>query len=107
MVRLLAGKKQAIDTKTFTNDMVTFNTKDYVLTLLVHLGYLTYNFDSKEVSIPNYEISELSANTIKVMGWSEVANSLKISDELLKTILNGNKEKVAELIEQVKQKIHR
>ena len=103
VVRLLAGEKQVIDTTTFTNDMVTFNTKDDVLTLLVHLGYLTYNFDTKEVSIPNYEISEQFASTIKIMGWSEVANSLKISDELLKATLNGNEEKVAELIEKAHQ----
>lgn len=103
VVRLLAGEKQVIDTTTFTNDMVTFNTKDDVLTLLVHLGYLTYNFDTKEVSIPNYEISEQFASTIKIMGWSEVANSLKISDELLKATLNGNEEKVAELIEKAYQ----
>ena len=103
VVRLLAGEKQVIDTTTFTNDMVTFNTKDDVLTLLVHLGYLTYNFETKEVSIPNYEISEQFASTIKVMGWSEVANSLKVSDELLKATLNCNEEKVAELIEQVHQ----
>ena len=37
------------------------------------------------------------------MGWSEVANSLKVSDELLKATLNCNEEKVAELIEQVHQ----
>ena len=103
VVRLLAGEKQVIDTTTFTNDMVTFNTKDDVLTLLVHLGYLTYNFETKEVSIPNYEISEQFASTIKVMGWAEVANSLKVSDELLKATLNCNEEKVAELIEQVHQ----
>lgn len=99
IIELLAGQKAVIDTTTFTNDMVTFNTKDDVLTLLIHLGYLTYNSDTKEVSIPNYEISEQFASTIKVMGWSEVANSLKLSDELLKATLNCDEEKVAELID--------
>ncbi len=99
IIELLAGQKAVIDTTTFSNDMVTFETKDDVLTLLVHLGYLTYDFYTKEVSIPNYEISEQFASTIKVMGWSEVANSLKLSDELLKATLNGNEEKVAELID--------
>ncbi len=88
IIELIAGKKAIIDTTTFSNDMVTFETKDDVLTLLVHLGYLTYDFYTKEVSIPNYEISEQFASTIKVMGWSEVANSLKQSDELLKATLN-------------------
>lgn len=99
IIELLAGEKVVIDTTTFTNDMVTFVTKDDVLTLLIHLGYLTYDFYTKEVSIPNYEISEQFASTIKVMGWSEVADSLKQSDELLKATLNGNEEKVAELID--------
>ena len=99
IIELLAGQKAVIDTTTFTNDMVTFNTKDDVLTLLIHLGYLTYNSDTKEVSIPNYEISEQFASTIKVMGWSEVANSLKLSDELMKATLNCDEEKVAELID--------
>ncbi len=99
IIELLAGQKAVIDTTTFSNDMVTFETKDDVLTLLVHLGYLTYNFYTKEVSIPNYEISEQFASTIKVMGWSEVADSLKLSDELLKATLNCDEEKVAELID--------
>lgn len=99
IIELLSGGKVVIDTTTFTNDMVTFVTKDDVLTLLIHLGYLTYDFYTKEVSIPNYEISEQFASTIKVMGWSEVADSLKQSDELLKATLNYNEEKVAELID--------
>ncbi len=98
IIELLAGQKSVVDTTTFSNDMVTFATKDDVLTLLVHLGYLTYNFYTKEVSIPNYEISEQFASTIKVMDWSEVANSLKQSDELLKATLNCEEEKVEELI---------
>ena len=103
IIELLAGQKAVIDTTTFTNDMVTFNTKDDVLTLLIHLGYLTYNSDTKEISIPNYEISEQFASTIRVMGWSEVANSIKNSDELLKATLTCDEEKVAELIEQSHQ----
>ena len=99
IIELLAGEKAVIDTTTFSNDMVTFETRDDVLTLLIHLGYLTYDFYTKEVSIPNYEISEQFASTIKVMGWSEVADSLKSSDELLKATLNCDEEKVAELID--------
>lgn len=78
VIELMAGQKAKIDTTTFSNDMVTFETKDDILTLLVHLGYLTYDFDTKEVSIPNYEISEQFVSTIKIMGWSEVAESLKL-----------------------------
>ena len=79
--------------------MTTLWSADDIFALLVHLGYLTYVFYTKEVSIPNYEISEQFASTIKVMGWSEVADSLKLSDELLKAALNCDEEKVAELID--------
>lgn len=103
IVRLLAGERQKIDTTTFTNDMVTFQTQDDVLTLLVHLGYLTYDFQTKCVSIPNYEISEQFASTIKTMDWSEVIKALKASDALLEATLRSDAEKVAELIAQSHQ----
>lgn len=99
IIRLLGGERQKIDSAAFTNDMVTFQTQDDVLTLLVHLGYLTYHFDTKEVSIPNYEIFEQFASTIKLTDWSEVIRSLKASDELLSATLCCDAEKVAWMVE--------
>ena len=98
IVKLLAGEKKVIDSSTFTNDMVTFNSQDDVLTLLVHLGYLTFDSETNEVSIPNYEVSEQFASTIKITDWSEVSKSLKVSDELLKATLRGDSESVAKFI---------
>lgn len=49
VVRMLAGEAIKINTGTFSNDMTTFASKDDVLTLLVHLGYLTYNSIDKSV----------------------------------------------------------
>lgn len=65
VITMLAGGKYKISTRTFQNDMTTFANKDDVLTLLVHLGYLSYNELSKEVSIPNYEIEEEITNAIQ------------------------------------------
>lgn len=100
IVKLLSGEEIRVDTTTFTNDMVSFHSKDDVLTLLVHLGYLTYNFYEKTVRIPNYEISQQFAGTVKIMDWGEVAKSLKTSDELLKATLACKSDKVAALIQQ-------
>ena len=58
VVRMLAGDAVSIHIGTFSNDMTTFATKDDVLTLLVHLGYLTYNSTAETVSIPNKEVSQ-------------------------------------------------
>ena len=103
ILKLLAGEKEKIDTTTFSNDMVTFATKDDVLTLLVHLGYLTYNAETKEIWIPNDEVMEQFISTVKVMGWGSVVTALETSERLLQATLSGDEETVAELIEQAHQ----
>lgn len=99
VIKLLAGEKAVIDTTTFSNDMVALSTKDDVLTLLIHLGYLTYDFNTNEVWIPNFEISQQYASTVKLIGWKEVFDSLQLSDKLVKATVNGEEEKVAEMID--------
>ena len=103
ILKLLAGEKEKIDTTTFSNDMVTFATKDDVLTLLVHLGYLTYNAETKEIWIPNDEVMEQFISTVKVMGWGNIVVALETSERLLQATLSGDEETVAELIEQAHQ----
>jgi len=56
IIRMLAGTAIKIDPGTFQNDMTTIKSKDDVLTLLVHLGYLAYDADTKSVRIPNEEV---------------------------------------------------
>lgn len=56
ILRMMAGERVFVNIGSFTNDMVTFHSKDDVLTLLIHLGYLTYDFEYKSVYIPNDEM---------------------------------------------------
>lgn len=63
IVLMLGGLRCKINPRTFQNDMTTFQSKDDVLTLLVHLGYLAYDIESKEVFIPNQEVAYFSART--------------------------------------------
>ena len=56
VIRMLAGDKVQINTGTFSNDMTTFQGMDDVLTLLVHLGYLSYHWPDRTVTIPNKEM---------------------------------------------------
>ena len=79
VVKMLAGGSVKINTGTFSNDMTTFIGKDDVLTLLVHLGYLTYDSRKKTVSIPNKEVGEEYVNSIQAIGWDEVICSVKES----------------------------
>ena len=103
IVEMLSGKRIEIDTTTFTNDMVNFETKDDILTLLIHLGYLGFDFENSTVFIPNYEISEQYISTVRILGWNEIINSIKVSDELLNATLKMETEKVAEIVEKVHQ----
>ena len=69
VIQMLAGEGVRINTGTFSNAMTTFPTKDDVLTLLVHLGYLTYNSETEKVTIPNKEVSQEYVNAISTMDW--------------------------------------
>lgn len=83
VVMMLGGGRCKIDPTTFQNDMTTFKTRDDVLTLLVHLGYLTYDEKDSVVFIPNQEISQEFMRAVKVGGWDGVMDALKRSKELL------------------------
>ena len=71
------------------------------MTLLIHLGYLGYDFSTKEVFIPNSEIASEFVAAIQGAGWDTVINAVKKSDNLLKATWDKNAEAVAEGIEEV------
>ncbi len=56
VISMIAGESVPVNTGSFTNDMTTFRNEDDVLTLLIHLGYLSYDYDHKTVKIPNNEV---------------------------------------------------
>ena len=100
IVKMLAGDRQKINTGSFQNDMTTFHSADDVLTLLIHLGYLGYDFETKEAFIPNKEISgEFVTATTAQRQWDEVVNSVSGSEELLRATWAGDEAKVAAAIE--------
>lgn len=95
IVRMLGGGCVRINTQSFQNDMRNFLTKDDVLTLLIHLGYLAYDSLEGEVFIPNKEIVGEFENAMSVSGWAEIMRILKASDKLLKDTLDGDGDSVA------------
>ena len=101
--KMIAGERIVIDTGTFQNDMTSFNNADDVLTLLIHLGYLTYDFDTKSCWIPNMEVQQEFVRSIKDSGWERVINAINQSEECLKATLSGDEETVARIVEQTHQ----
>ena len=105
VVEMLAGGRIRINTGTFSNDMTSFATKDDVLTLLVHLGYLTYDNEKETVEIPNREVSQEYINAISTMDWTEVIRSVQASRKLLEALWEMDSGKVAQGIEQAHREI--
>ena len=105
VIKMLAGESIMINTGTFANDMTSFATKDDVLTLLVHLGYLTYDSENELIAIPNREVSKEYINAISTMDWTEVTKSVQASQKLLEALWNMDSKSVAEGIDQVHDEI--
>ena len=105
IVRMLGGERVRVNTLSFQNDMRNFRIKDDVLTLLVHIGYLGYDSETKETFIPNKEIIGEFENAMSVGGWSEVMRVLKASEKLLEDTLNGDAESVAEGLDQAHMEV--
>ena len=101
IVKMLAGEQVTINPERFQNDMTTFNSKDDVLTLLVHLGYLAFDREQSAVFIPNAEIRGEFRNAIMGEQWKEIVVALEQSDRLLKATWNEDSETVADILDAV------
>ncbi|MDE7424577.1 MAG: ATP-binding protein [Lachnospiraceae bacterium] len=105
IVQMLGGGRVRVNTRSFRNDMRNFESKDDVLTLLIHLGYLGYDSDTEEVFIPNKEIVREFENAMSVGGWPEVMRILKASEKLLEDTLRGDGESVARALDQAHMEV--
>ncbi len=99
VMTMLAGGKVRVNTNLFQNDFSTVASKDDALTALIHLGYLGYDSDRKRAYIPNYEVATAFEAALQTGVWKEIAKAISICDELLDETIDGNADRVAELIE--------
>ena len=99
VLSMLSGGKVRLNVNTFQNDLSTVASKDDALTALIHLGYLGYDADRKSAYIPNYEVAAAFELALQTGSWKEVARSISKCDELLDATIDGEADRVAELIE--------
>lgn len=97
---MLGGAHVKINVATFQNDMTTITSKDDVLTLLVHLGYLAYDINNRSVSIPNEEVREEFVRAVSSGRHTEIAKLIRNSERLLEDTLNMDETAVAAAIEE-------
>lgn len=103
VARLIAGEEIEVNTDSFENDLETFKNKDDVLTLLIHLGYLTYHENEGTVRIPNEEIR---IEFRQILGSRDVGNRwirlIRNSEKLLADTIAGDEAAVARAITKVR-----
>ncbi len=99
--QMLAGASCRINPAKFQNDITSFKSRDDILTLLIHLGYLTYERASQTVHIPNEEVKSEFVNAIEGADWKPLTNAINASDQLLKAAWQGNEQAVADGISAV------
>jgi hypothetical protein len=101
IINVLSGGSCKVNTLDFENDLTSIDSRDAVLTVLIHLGYLSYNPVNKEACVPNEEVRSVLALTISKTDWTPVINAIKRSERLLKLTWAGESDEVSEYISQV------
>ena len=112
VARLVAGEEIPVSTESFENDINTFKGKDDVITLLIHLGYLTfrevpasYNADDEETiklaRIPNEEVRFEFESILRKSSHRALISLINKSDILLNDTIAGLEERVAKAVQEV------
>ena len=99
IIRMLAGDKVDVITTKFQNDISIVRNRDEVLTVLIHLGYLSYDRATKECWIPNLEVAGEMENAVTETNWTNLVETIKQSKNLLLATLEGDSETVARIID--------
>lgn len=101
VIQMLAGGRCRVNTDTFENDMTSFKSRDDVLTVLIHLGYLAYDKGRKEVYVPNEEVRTAFANAVSGTDWTPVVEAIQRSEKLLADTWRKDEQAVAKGVEAV------
>ena len=99
IIRMLAGERVYVNTSKFTNDMNNVRSKHDVLTVLIHLGYLAYDDDTKRCYVPKKEASDELLNAVEETSWSRLTDAINASQDLLNDTIACNEQAVAHAID--------
>lgn len=95
IIFMLGGGCVKVNPTKFQNDMSVIRSKDDVLTVLIHLGYLSFDWRRSECYVPNKEVGDELVNAVEENKWELVVKSINQSEALLKATLRGDSDYVA------------
>ncbi len=98
---LINGKPITVNTTLFRNDMAELYSRDDVITLLIHFGYLAYDPEDGSAHVPNLEIRQEYDNAIRRITHRETMRRVKDSDALFEATENMDYDTVAHMIQEI------
>ena len=100
--KLITGEPVSINVLRFGNDMNNVESNEELFTLLIHLGYLTYNPNLKQATLPNQEIREEFVEALRGSNsHKELSELVRHSDKLLEALWMMDEESVAAGVEYI------
>lgn len=100
--RLIIGEPVRINVLSFGNDLNNVNDNEELFTLLIHLGYLSYDPDLKQAVLPNQEIREEFVEALRgSKSHKELSELVRTSDKLLEALWMKDEEAVAAGVEYI------
>ena len=100
VIDMISGKSVPVNVTKFQNTLQSITNKDNAFTYLIHLGYLSYNYEEQTCCIPNEEVRLEWVNAIDdEENYAPIMELIKTSKKLLDATVEGNEEAVARALD--------
>lgn len=101
IIEMLSGAAVNVNTATFKNDPSKINSKDDVITYLIHLGYLAYDEECDKAFVPNEEIRQELSNAVENSNWNDMYSFQQESERLVQATVQCDENEVAAAIAKI------
>ena len=100
VIDMISGQSVSVNVTKFQNTLQSITNKDNAFTYLIHLGYLSYNYEEQTCCIPNEEVRLEWVNAIDdEENYAPIMELIKTSKKLLDATVEGNEEAVARALD--------
>lgn len=99
IVKMVAGVPVEVDLQGYSASELQLDTRDEILSAMVVYGFLSYH--DGYLRIPNYELMEKFQRVLTRNSMGEIKAIVERSKAMLKATLDGDEQKVAEILEYV------
>ena len=100
VIDMISGQSVPVNVTKFQNTLQSITNKDNAFTYLIHLGYLSYNYEEQTCCIPNEEVRLEWVNAIDdEENYAPIMELIKTSKKLLDATVEGNEEAVAKALD--------